>query len=86
MKLYTLAIGHSDFPAAEIFESERAALQRRLGLSEVNELQSKRLLDLFDAGDRDGYEAALAQLESEVTLVCSIEEHEVQSLLARVPR
>ncbi len=74
--LYTLAIGHLDGPAAEIFNSERAALQRRLELAEVNAAQRGHLLRLFDTGQRASYEAALNQLESEVALVCSIEEHE----------
>ncbi|HWL95063.1 MAG TPA: hypothetical protein VNT79_16200 [Phycisphaerae bacterium] len=76
-KLYTLAVAHSDYPAAEIFPSERAALQRRLELSEVSDSQRDQLLHLFDAGDRNAYEKALNHLESEVSLVCAIEEHEL---------
>jgi hypothetical protein len=75
-KLYTLAIGHADFPTAEIFISERAALERRLELSEVSPTQRDRLLGLFDSEEREQYEKALNQLESEVSLVCSIESHQ----------
>ncbi len=75
--LYTLAIGHLDSPAAEIFTSERAALERRLELAEVSDGQREHLLHLFDTGHTASYEAALNRLESEVALVCSIEEHQV---------
>lgn len=77
MKLYTLAIAHADIPAAEIFTSERAALERRLSFSEVSASQRERLLQLFDRPDRVGYDDALNRLESEATLVCGIERHEV---------
>ncbi len=80
--LYTLAIGHLDGPAAELFNSQRAALERRLELAEVSETQRDYLLQRFDAGDVNSYEAALDRLESQVTLVCSIEEHKVSSALA----
>lgn len=79
MELYTLAIGHRDLPAAEIFTSERAALERRLELSEVSAEQRARMLRLFDAGGREAYDDALNQLESDVTLVCGIERHEIQT-------
>lgn len=79
MKLYTLAIAHHDGPAAEIFASERAALERRLELAEVRDSQRARLLHLFDSADSDTYETALNQLESQVSLVCAIEEHEFVS-------
>lgn len=75
-RLYTLAIAHTDRPAAEIFSSERAALERRLELSEVNDSARERLINLFDAPSRHAYEEALNQLESEVSVVCSIEEHD----------
>ncbi len=78
MELYTLAIAHHDGPAAEIFTSERAALERRLDLSEVNDRQREQLLHLFDVGERAAYETALNRLESEVTLVCGIERHEAE--------
>ena len=77
MELYTLAIAHYDGPAAEIFTSERAALERRLDLSEVSDRQREQLLHLFDGEERAAYENALNRLESEVTLVCGIERHEV---------
>jgi hypothetical protein len=77
MTLYTLSIGHLDAPAAEIFRSERAALRRRLSLSEVGSLAARHILNLFDLGEREAYEAALNRLESEVGLVCAIEEHEI---------
>ena len=75
--LYTLAIAHPDRPAAEIFPLARAALERRLELSEVSDSQRERLLHLFDAGDRLAYEEALDRLESGVALTCAIEEHQV---------
>ncbi|HEY1768886.1 MAG TPA: hypothetical protein VGG02_01355 [Chthoniobacterales bacterium] len=76
-KLYTLAMAHTDFPAAEIFTSERAALERRLDLSEVSDVRRERLLGLFDSEEREQYEKELNQLESEVSLVCSIELHQI---------
>jgi hypothetical protein len=78
-KFYTLAIAHNDGPAAEIFSSERAALERRLELSEISDSARERLLHLFDARRRRAYEEALDQLESEVNVVCSIEKHEFGS-------
>ena len=60
--LYTLAIGHLDRPAAEIFTSERAALRRRLELAEVDEEQRTQILRLFDSGDAAAYELALTGL------------------------
>jgi hypothetical protein len=78
-KLYTLAIAHTDAPAGEIFSSERAALERRLELSQVSDSARDRLLYLFDAPSRHAYEEALNQLESEVSVVCSIKEHEFGS-------
>lgn len=75
--LYTLAIGHLKGPAAEIFPAERAALARRLEFPEVSEQQREHILRAFDSRDADAYEAALNKLESEVTLVCRIEEHTV---------
>ena len=77
--LYTLAIGHLDRPAAEIFTSERAALRRRLELAEVDEEQRTQILRLFDSGDAAAYELALNRLESETSLVCAIEEHDVET-------
>lgn len=77
MELYTLAIAHDDGPATEIFTSERAALERRLELSEVSDRQREELLHLFDSENRVAYENALNQLESECTLVCGIEPHEI---------
>jgi hypothetical protein len=77
MELYTLAIAHDDGPAAEIFTSERAALERRLELSEVSDRQREELMHLFDSENRVAYENALNQLESECTLVCGIELHEL---------
>ncbi len=79
MELYSLAIAHHDGPAVEIFTSERAALERRLDLSEVSDRQREQLLHLFDAGEWAAYETALNRLESEVTLVCGIERHEVET-------
>ncbi len=73
--LYTLAIGHLDGPAAEIFPTERAALERRLQLAEVSDAQREHILQTFDSGDANMYDAALNQLESEVTVVCLIERH-----------
>jgi hypothetical protein len=77
MELYTLAIAHDDGPAAEIFTSERAALARRLELSEVSDRQREELLHLFDSENSVAYESALNRLESECTLVCGIEPHEL---------
>lgn len=79
-KLYTLAIAHLGRPAAEIFTSERDALDRRLSLSEVSKAQRDRLLSLFDSADRPAYEKAIDQLESQVSLVCAIEAHEASRL------
>ena len=78
-ELYTLAIGHHDGPAAEIFTSERTALKRRLELAEVSDQSRAELLHLFDTQQLAAYESALNQFESEVTLVCGIERHEVET-------
>lgn len=76
-RLFTLAIGHLNGPAAEIFTSERGALVRRLELAEVTNEQRAQLMQLFDSGDTAAYQRALDQLESKVSLVCSIEEHRI---------
>ena len=83
--LYTLAIGHLDRPAAEIFTSERAALARRIELAEVGDDQRTQILRLFDSGDAAAYELALNKLESEASLVCSIEGHDVETSDRRAP-
>jgi hypothetical protein len=41
----------------------------------VSDEQRERLIYLFNSGDRETFQEALDDLESQVSIVCSIEEH-----------